>query len=297
MLSTNYNNILKEISPNRELKLNDPIIEKLIKSAFLKNVEFNHSINSFDSEKFYFLIPFLRGLVEDIIVLNYLNEIIEEDDREAFIVNYIFNDISKAALEQDKFFEKERNHQPRVTPKIIKKVYPQNPFKSEVVGFKSKYSWDRKSPSVFQMAKDGGLKEVYEYFYFATSRMVHFNPQLLFKLGWGNSNSFNQEDVNDVLFNINTSNFSKYYAEFCRFYGSYLFIKFIEFFNSYLFLSEAANAYITEIKGIFQDNRRWPELLSFEELNIPLEEGIKIFFLEKGDLRNLNARIMMGGKK
>lgn len=50
---------------------------------------------------------------------------------------------------------------------------------------KSKYNWQRKCPTVKQIATDGYLLNLYNYVYAATSRLVHFNPQILLQMVWG----------------------------------------------------------------------------------------------------------------
>jgi len=66
-----YKNILSEASLNSVTDLKDSIFINLIKCAFIRNVEFNEILSKSHSNEFYFLLPFLRGLAEDIISLNY----------------------------------------------------------------------------------------------------------------------------------------------------------------------------------------------------------------------------------
>jgi len=204
----------------------------------------------------------------------------------------MLNDVNKSTIRQNEYFIEERNHQPRVTEEILNLVHPDNTFESKITSLKIKYSWDRKTPTAYLMAEEGNLGKMYRYFYHATSRLVHFNPHLLMKLSWGKCESLDKENLKKAKFKVSTNNFNTYYEEFCKFYGSYLFIKFTDLFKKYLVISEYLNEQINEIRVVFSDNRRWPELITFEELNIPTKEGTRLFDFEEGGMEQMLGRIM-----
>lgn len=287
-----YKNILSETSLNNVTDLKDSIFVNLIKCAFIRNIEFNEFVSKPHSNEYYFLLPFLRGLAEDIISLNYIEKVIDENDRNDFIAYLMLEDVKKSTIRQNEYFIAERNAQPRVTEEILKMVHTDNSYESKIESLKIKYSWDRKTPTTYHMAEKSSLSEMYKYFYHATSRLVHFNPHLLMKLSWGECESLGNEKLKEAKFTVSTKNFNKYYEEFCKFYGSYLFIKFIDLFEKYLIISEDTEKQISDIRAIFSDNRRWPELITFEELNIPLKQGIRMFDLEDGGLEQMIGRMM-----
>jgi Family of unknown function (DUF5677) len=291
-LKSAYKKIFENLSSSKKTDLTEPLYINLVKCAFIRNVDFNLQINSKEYDSLYFYIPFLRGLTEDIIVLNYLNLVIDDIDKDDFLGYLMFKDVIESTAKQNEFFEKERDFQPIVTNSILREKYPPNIFEVKLPSLKSKYCWKNKFPSVFQMAEDGGLKEMYNYLYHATSRLVHFNPHLLMKLSWGECNSLDPKDLARGLYQISTSNFSGYYKIFCEFYGSYLFNKFIQIFDHFLEVEKELGCEVKNIRSIFSDNRRWPELITFEELNIDLKVGVSMYDLEKGGIERLMGRIM-----
>ena len=155
---------------------------------------------------------------------------------------------------------------------------------------KPKYGWKRKKPSVYEMAEKSGLKELYDFLYRATSRVVHFNPYMLNRLAWGSVDSC-ANLTDDTEFVISDKNFKFYHEVFNRFWGAYLFLEFTDFFNDALNLSKKVDENLDGIRKIFNDNRRWPELMTFEEVNISIKEGIKNFHFEKHPL----AAVMIYG--
>lgn len=293
MLKEVFERVKDIILENNEVELNGSLLEILIKVSFIRNIEYNQFIQSLDSQSsMYFCIPFLRGLVEDIIVLNYLKEKIEVEDQEVIIKYLMVEDVIKSTEKQNKFFEKERDNQPILTNEILQKIYPSNIYKSQISTLKKKYLWKKNFPTVFQMAEEANLIELYNYFYHATSRLVHFNPQLLLKLAWGESESCQTDGLKKVTkFKVSTSNFAGYYEKFGSFYGSFLFLKSFELYKEFNQVTDDLLNAIKEIEALFKDNKRWPELITFEEMNIPLEEGIKMYDLEKGGFDQYIGRV------
>lgn len=124
-------------------------------------------------------------------------------------------------------------------------------------------------PSTSHMATDGALFELYEYIYAATSEMVHFSPHNLMRSGWSKKKTPYHHHFNPKIF-------SKYYNVFNRFYGSYLFVKFIKLFKKELKLSKAVLKIVTDLESDLYLNSRWPELVTFEEMNVPDAEKIRL---------------------
>ena len=183
MMDIYFSKISKEISSNDTIDIRKPLFENLIKCSFIQIVEFNAGLKNINDNFFYFMQPLLRGFAEDIIVFNYINTVIEEQDRNDFIGYFMLNDVIKSVEKQNIFFQRVRDHQPRITKNILKQIYTKNYFKAKFETFKDKYNWKRNKPSIWKMATDGDLEEFYNYFYYASSRLVHFNPHLLLKMG------------------------------------------------------------------------------------------------------------------
>jgi hypothetical protein len=81
----------------------------------------------------------------------------------------------------------------------------------------------------------------------------------LFRSGWGRS-------VNQFVFS--TKNFHTYFEEYCSLYGAFLFCLYFEFFGSVLRPSPKERSRVDEIRRYVLYKRRWPEMLTFEEMNV-----------------------------
>lgn len=119
-----------------------------------------------------------------------------------------------------------------------------------------------KLPPVETMAKEVGFKDVYDYIYTGSSDMVHFRVAPLMRMGWSKSKE------EKYTFRFSTSNFKGYYDAFLKFYSAYLFIEFSNHFKNELKLKgnvwKSIKLLKTEMLNIFS----YPELITFEELNL-----------------------------
>src|SRR5277367_6218338 len=111
------------------------------------------------------------------------------------------------------------------------------------------------------MAETVGLKVTYEYIYFAASNFVHFNPHALMRTGWGPETG---------PFTFSVGNFGGYYRDLAAFYGAILYIGYAATFGSLFQEQREFNEDIEEIEDILMRTPRWPELVTFKELNLPL---------------------------
>jgi len=75
---------------------------------------------------------------------------------------------------------------------------------------------------------------------------------------------------------FDVQNFHKYYNIFNHFYGSYLFVLFSKAFKKELNLGKDALEIVKEIESNIFDTARWPELVTFEEMNVPQAEAIRL---------------------
>lgn len=264
------------------------LAETILNASFIKNIEFNLAAAKNDNSNLFFHLPILRSICEDIIFINYLYNVIEEEDRRNFILVYQASDWKKSIKAQEDFFMANRNFQPILTEDMINKlVFDRFDIDAIHKNLKSKYRWERKYPTVKQIATDGSLTKLYDYLYAATSRLVHFNPQTLLQMAWGEIDSSNKMGVKANTISIES--YKKYYNDFCLFYGYTLFEIFTNKFKSILKIE--IDEELNEIEEYFK-TKRWPELITFEEMNIPLEEGRKLFHLEKNGFEGYVGEIV-----
>ena len=113
-------------------------------------------------------------------------------------------------------------------------------------------------PSVHYMAKETELLELYNYLYHATSTFVHFHPQNLFRMGWGDFPSSK----------FSTTHFQHYYNYFLIYYGALLFCELSEWQLKNGFLEGFDSEDIKSIRETLGNISRSPELVTFEEMNI-----------------------------
>ncbi len=88
--------------------------------------------------------------------------------------------------------------------------------------------------------------------------MVHFNPRILLRMGWG------ANDPHDVQFT--TNNFSQYYKHMCQTYGVLLLLYQQRFFD--LTFTSEAQAVFLQMQDKLNEDMRWVESVTYEELNL-----------------------------
>ncbi|QJB45747.1 DUF5677 domain-containing protein [Dolichospermum flos-aquae] len=277
MESKSILDILLELKPYLD-EISKGYIEKetkhcmILKSALRKNIEFNLFVwqqkQENQDKNSFFSVATLRGICEDIITLNFLNTL-NKNDRNNIIDNLFHLDFLKTSVVQSDFFEKNRPLQP-----IFKKISDQSKLELEISQLENNIkniannypNWKpdkyKLLPSVKKMAEFCDLEELYDYLYAATSRWVHFNTNILLRMVWY------EEEKQDLFYTTSTENFYRYYLEFNRFYASYLLVKFYDIFQKELLFPQDCENLIEEIRIIHQKTPRWPELITFEEMNI-----------------------------
>jgi hypothetical protein len=233
----------------------------LLKAAFAKNYEFNCLCNQLEKvEQFFYIMPSLRGICEDLIAIKYMKEHIKVE-RNKLISIQTEKRTLEGTIVQKSFFEENRpgqiileirNAHVRVDTlsQQIKEILVKNGLKG-----------DKEFPSVAQMATDTKLIKLYNYMYYATSKTVHFEPGLLLRLGWSDS-------LESKVFTFSTKNFTRYHADFCSYYAAYLFIEFYQAFKKDLGLAILFKKEIEAMQEILADELRMPEIVTFEECNV-----------------------------
>ena len=236
-------------------ELADYMLDALIQAATSKCIEFNIEANRTGKrgEASFILMSNLRGICEDLIYLTYLSRM-EKENTKRFIKLLFSRNISEGLNVQKQFFDCNNPTQPVLGASSQSDVSGSKEIREF---WKSTGQFNKKIPSVRDLAKDVGLKSTYDFIYFAASNFVHFNPSTLFRTGWGS-------DKGPFTFSIR--NMNEYYRSFSSFYGAVLFIGFQASFSEKYFnvsLDTEANRLI-ELIGHVQ---RWPEIITFEEMN------------------------------
>jgi hypothetical protein len=222
--------------------------------------QFNRkNASTFERESSFFMLGALRGICEDIITLKFLLQL-PKPQRHETVQLLTALALNQSLNSQLKFFEEIRPAQP-VLGKQSSSVQIKN-LKDQLnsIGTNSGiWRTDGKLPPTEQMARAVGLASLYEYLYRSTSEVVHFNPRVALRHGWGKS-------ATDVKFS--TKHFYEYYELFGSFYSVYLFVEFCQALGDQLDLSKRFRENLTELKKNMQALLRWPEIITYEEMNL-----------------------------
>ena len=239
--------------------LRDHFSDAIVTSAISKCLDFNIVSNGeLDNRMLpFFLVANSRSICEDLIYVSYLRGIDHE------LSNKISGEILRvkflrSILAQTNFFAENNPQQPTVgsllstneqrskidnADKILKESWKEAGFSS--------------TPSIRQLSLRVGLKTTYQYIYHMSSNFVHFNPGHLLRQGWG-------PDDGPFLFLM--KNFSDYHSDVCRFLGAVLFLGYC-YSCPDQFDGDTREMAIRQITSVLQSNVRWPEIVTFEEMN------------------------------
>ena len=230
-------------------------LDALVLAAVWRCIEFNIAANRTTKrdEEAFFLLSNIRGICEDLISLTYLSRM-----KEAHSQKLIRLLMAKSTLDglfvQERFFRINNPFQPVLGGDSA----AQARCRSELRQFwKSVGISRRDGPSMRDMASQLGLSSTYEFIYFAASNFVHFNPLVLLRNGWG-------EMDGPVTFSI--THMHMHYRSFCRFYGAVLFVGMAASFGQ-KHLEANLDAEIERVVDIIGHVQRWPEIVTFEEMN------------------------------
>lgn len=271
-LSQSLENIFSGLSPlmqefSKSQAGHRKFFEKVTKAAFVKLYEFNYTVIKSDDENIYFIMPVLRGICEDYIALKFISDEFG-DDRDRVVELKFNEDLYKSARIQWEFFKK--NHSDQI-------LFYQEDFPTQEKAYRDELRHlmiakgirlsrnDVSLPTTNTMAKRAALLELYEYVYHATSSLVHFNPRILARMGWGRTP--------EIAFSV--KNFNDYYKDFACFYGAFLFTEFCKWMLNINLIDKAIEPALQQINDLIKARHRWPELVTFEEMNIgPLSKTL-----------------------
>ncbi len=232
---------------------------KVIKAALIKSYEFLNAAVEMQDDHVFFVMPFLRGVCEDYIALKFIASNLGSDSDQVIELK-LQDELYTSAIAQWNFYGTYRPNQilyyqanfPDIQTEVrrdlrqICKVHGINLSKNQYF------------PNVRYMAERSDLLELYKYVYHATSSLVHFSPRILSRMGWG--------DLPDITFSV--KHFSQYYKHFICFYGAYLLVQLSQWAIGIDLVTPAIQSHIQSLHTILTEQARWPELVTFEEMNI-----------------------------
>ncbi len=233
-----------------------------LRASFVRAYEFAAYCSRIERDKAdegcFFMASALRGTCEDLIALKFIRQLPRKLRDEVIAIEMSLA-VNKALVEQTKFFRKERPFQSVLSAKENSVFADAQRARLHQIGVTSGlWKTEKKILPIEQMAIKLKMKEEYDYFYRVTSALVHFNPGISLRSGWG-------EDPKRGKFSA--GNFVPYYLEFCQIYSALLFSMFARTFAVDLSVSKAFRAGLTAIEDALEEEMRWPEAVTFEEMN------------------------------
>jgi len=243
--------------------------QSLVRCSFIKNYEFLKLVYVDKPDNYFFLTSSLRSIVEDIIVLESVH-CFPSEKREKLLKGIQLLEVKERILKQWDFFQAYRPFQP-----VIDKGYSFDEAKSDVQSIGKKNVWPnfgvrpkKLMPPTTDMAQKlapGILYILYEFIYRLSSGTVHFSPQTLLRMSWGNV-----DKDNSISGTISVNHMNNYHKAFCQIYGTLLFSFFFEFFPDEIGVTSEQQTVLVKIRKALMDEMRWPEMITFEEMNIPV---------------------------
>lgn len=235
-----------------------------VSASIVKTFEFVELVIHQEASNAYFLASTLRGIAEEIIYLHFLSQF-DHKTREEVLLNMMHLEVARQLHIQETFFEKFRPFQA---------VLSSSGFDTKEARKQLKTFWDTNGltvgrdnrPRTVDIAKKSSsahLHVVYNFIFRFTSGFVHFNPQAMMRSGWGDPH-------NKAVFS--TKNMGDYYLETSLVYGCYLLCLQFEIFEELFDLSQAEKDSVRKLREYLLYRPRWPEIVTFEEMNQALPQ-------------------------
>ena len=252
-------------------------------ASFVKAFEYVELSTRQELDSTFFLVPSLRSIVEDIIVLRTLSGI-PPQSREKYLKNSLELQVEYGLKDQFAFYKYFRPYQDVLPPRG--KAIDIDCRKDELISFWQANGWPNFnhrgnrppiSPPIKQLAEKvdpAFLNVVYEFIYRLASGSVHFNPQALLSLGWGKI-APTGGSLPETTFS--TTNMSIYYRAIIQIYGGYLFCLYFELFDEFIVPNTEEQAAVVELRRHISDIYSWPEMVTYKEFNMPGPNGPHAF--------------------
>jgi Family of unknown function (DUF5677) len=233
-----------------------------MRASFVRAYQFAAYCNRIEDDKAdegcFFMASALRGTCEDLIALKFIRQL-PRKLRDEVIAIEMGLAVNKAVVEQTKFFEKQRPFQQVISANENSDFVAKQRTRLYQIGTSSGlWKTEKKMLPIEQMAIKLKMKEMYDYFYRVTSDVVHFNPRILLRSGWGSDPKRGQ---------FSMGHFSIYYLRFCQVYSVLLFAMMARAFAVDLSLSKEFKTALTAIEKDIDGILRWPEAVTYEEMN------------------------------
>jgi hypothetical protein len=233
-----------------------------LRAALAKSFEFTAFVHTEPApEHGFFVTSTLRGVCEDLIVLSFIHKLAPETRNEALGL-LMAKAVADGISAQSVFFEFARPWQPVLKPPKDGQTDTDNKLKTIAasLGWTGKKAW----PSTWFMAKASGLAPIYSFVYATTSKWVHFSPHVLLRMGWGGSKD---DSSDETKWDFTTQNFVPYYVDFNRVYALMLLLRMLRGPSNPLLPSDVLPT-IEALERQLEKPLRWPEDVTFEEMNI-----------------------------
>jgi hypothetical protein len=210
----------------------------------------------------FFLLPSLRGICEDLIVLGFAQRMTAVD-RDELIANLMILEVDESVKTQSAFFRSVRPDQPVLSPppSLDSRI---DVASTAVRAIWARYGWTLTRgtmPQVRQIAERQGasvLAILYDYLYSLSSGMVHFRPGVLLRLGWGTQTDFT----------FGVRQFHAYDRAVIETYSIYLLCLYFEVLGRVIRPSQHTQDTVANLREFLLSQERWPELVTFEEMNL-----------------------------
>ena len=234
-----------------------------VRSSLAKLFDFGRGMISLEASRdqipAYFVSGSLRGICEDVIILCYLLEI-PNNRRDQLLTKWFVYDAHRNLSSQEKFFS---NYRPTQNVPTLGKDVDLDKIADDLRNAWVELGWNLRNkqtrPSTGAIAKKVGILDLYDFFYRYTSNLVHFNPGVLLRFGWGY----------DLKSRFSVSNFNKYYLHFGLVYGAYFWCLTLQLLRkSHRLPKELRSVEKEMVEWLFRIVR-WPEMVTREELNMP----------------------------
>lgn len=262
--------MIKKLKPFKEKISNvkprhDRLFQIFVKASFVKTYEFIFDVyNPKQNFNAFFIVPNLRGICEDLIVLGFLNSI-NKTDRSELTRIILGHRMFKEIVDQVKFFQETRPFQEVVNSTATRDKLRN--LEGEARKIWKKYGCQNRNGAILPNTRVLSEKQnldllttVYDFLFRLTSRMVHFSPSTLMTMGW--------RSVKDRM-RFSTKNFKEYYYLTSSIYGLYLFCLYFELFPKILRAPKEIKKHIEKFRKEILMIPRWPEMVTFEAMNLP----------------------------
>lgn len=247
-----------------------------LRASLAKNFEFADFVNrNPPPDHGFFITSTLRGICEDLIVLSFVAALSPADRNEAVSLLMAKN-VADGIAAQSAFFKAQRPWQPVLNPPAETSTDTEARLKelAKTLGWTGRQSW----PTVWFMAKASSLLPLYSYIYAATSKWVHFSPHILLRMGWGGKLDNVGHVGHETEWSFTTSNFAQYYAEFNQVYAILLLLHLVRGPAAGI-IPSGADSIIESLQSHLDSPLRWPEDVTFEEMNLKSPSSLQRILL------------------